>query len=207
MRKISKVFALIFTLCIALGALALSACGTVTYTVNLSCEDTLIYGGLTIQLKKDGAVVAEEKADSGSASFTLESGVYSVYLVEKKGCEGILQKYTYSIMELTEKSPTVKVKIVDKNLLYQGSQTISYQVKVQKPDGTPVPKVNVQLCGGPTYVCNFSVTDENGVAKFDLPAGEYEVHIEQKIDGFTFDNNQYKMDSMGGELTVSLTAA
>lgn len=212
-HRVYRILALVFSLCLVCGALAFSACGdgeggTVDYSVTLTCEDP-IYGGLIVQIKKeDGSLAAEKGAsmDGGTLTFTLEKGSYTVMLAEKKGFEGTLTEYVYSIATVTAEKPSVAINIVPVSQQYVGQEKIAYNVTVQKPDGTPVEGVSVQLCGGPTYVCNFAVTDENGVAAFELPAGSYEVHIEQKIEGFTFDNSQYKMGQEGGALTVTLTA-
>lgn len=209
MKKFIKsliVFAL--TLLVTAGIVALSACGSgkLKYTVNVECEDApLVLGGLEIQLKNsDGAVVAKADAAGGSASFELEKGEYTVILVEKAGFEGLIEDYVYAIKSISESSPTADIRLTPA----EGEETeeIEYNVTLVKPDGTPVPLVSVQLCGGPTGSCYSKRTDENGVAAFSLPAGEYEVHIEQKISGFTFDNNEYKMGSTGGNLTVLLKA-
>ena len=211
-KRIFKVFALIFSLCLVFGAMALSACGeengTVTYTITLSCEDQLIFNGLNVQIKDEsGNVTGEQAVKNGAASFTLEKGTYTVGLAEKAGFEHTLDYYIYNVVTVTADAPSATLALLPADAQYEGQEKIEYRVKVVKPDNTPVPNVMVQLCGGPMNVCNNATADADGVATFSLPAGDYDVHVESKLDGFTFDNTAYKMDSTGGELVVSFQAA
>lgn len=182
--------------------------GQMTYSVALSCEDTLILGALIVQIKaEDGTVVAEREASSDIMTFTLEKGTYTVNLAEIPGFEGTLLNYTYNIPTLTDKVNSAQIVLSPKT---ETSEAIEYKVIVKRPDGSTVGAgVNVQLCGGPSYVCNFATTDQNGVAVFSLVPGDYEVHIEpqSEIEGYTFDNTKYKMTSDGGELEVFLQQA
>lgn len=173
----------------------------VTYHVELTCEDTLIYGALNIRLTAlDGKIAAEQPA-AESVEFTIESGIYTVSLVEKAGFEGTLLSYEYNIPKLSGSSRSVRIELLPKS---ESAETIEYRVIVKYPDGTVASGISVQLCGGRSFVCNFGITDMFGVAEFKLEPGDYEVHIDQKIEGYTFDNSKYKMTSEGGELEVYL---
>ena len=115
MKKIYKLFAAVLSLCLAAGALALAACGEkdgkVTYNVSLSCTDTLIFGGLIVQIKgEDGALIEEKPAPDGSVSFTLEGAEYTVDLAEKAGFEGILQEYVYSVATLSAEKSSAQIE-------------------------------------------------------------------------------------------------
>lgn len=212
-KKIVKVFALLFSFCFALGALALSACGNdeggnVTYTVMVSCEESLILGGLNVQIKDEsGKVAGEQGIKNGAASFTLAKGTYSVGLTEKAGFEHALDYYIYNVVTVTADAPSVTLELLPAEAQYEGQEKIEYRIKVVLPDNTPVPDVMVQLCGGPMNVCNNATADKDGVATFSLPAGNYDIHVESMLDGYTFDNTQYKADSAGGEIVVRFKAA
>ena len=182
----------------------------ITYTVTANCEDALILGGVKVQLK-DGATVAGESTFSkGVASFSLPAATYSVDLVEMSGFEGLLAEYRWSWATVTPEAPNATITILSSTDDDGGdAEKVTYTLTVLYPDNTPVGGIMVQLCGGPTYMCNPRITDANGVAVFELAAGDYEVHI-AKADwpsGYTFDDTEYTMGSTGGSLTVKLHTA
>ena len=223
-KKIFHTLLLVLSLCLALGVFAFAACGEkddqggnggqdgqednkVTYTVTLSCEDSLILNGINVQIKNfDGTVVGEQGVKNGPVSFSLDKGTYTVDLAEKAGFEQMLDDYVYGIATVTAESPSATIEILPADSQYEDAEKIAYRVTVLKPDNTPYVGASVQLCGGPLNVCNNGTTDESGVATFSLPAGDYDVHI-RGIDGYTFDETNCKMGSTGGELTVTLQAA
>lgn len=212
MKKIYRAFALLLSLCAAIGVFALSACGdekdeTATYTVTLTCENALVFGGLNVRMTAEDGTVAAEKSAAATVTFSLKKGTYKADLSFKKGFdETLLENYTYAPATLTAEKLSATIAIVPAE---EAPKTIAYTVKVLKPDGTPAADVGVQLCGGPenAYACHDGKTDASGVASFELPAGNYDVHIDAPPTGFAFNNNAYKMTDKGGTLEVSLTAA
>lgn len=212
MKKAYKLLMLLLTVCLLTGALALAACGdkdkNVTYTIEVQCEDTVIFGGLSVRLKKENGETAEEKSvpRDGKVTFSLESGTYTADLTAKPGFESIFEDYYYTMATVTADRPAATIEVLPTDA--QGAETIGYSVKVLLPDGSPAAALRIQLCGGPSsaYACHEGVTDENGVASFSLPAGNYDVHIDAPPAGSAFDNNAYKMTAEGGSLTVTLTA-
>lgn len=215
LKLIRRLSVLAVALCLALGITALAACEddpgdeNVTYTVTVTCADnTSLLNALTVQLKTaDGAVVAESRLSGGTATFTAEAGTYTIALVEIAGFEGTLVEwgFIYPIVTVTKDSPSATIDIVRPD--YGGQETVTYLVTVLYPDGTPAANISVQLCGGPSYVCNPSRTDESGVAAFEIPAYDYEVHIDQKVEGFQFDNTKYTATESTLEITVYFDAA
>lgn len=208
-KKLFRALALFMTLCAAVGLFALSACGdgSVSYTVTLHCEEnSTISNGLIVQLKGEDGSVAEASPKNGVATFSLASGSYTVGLKCKAGFEDLLNGYSYEVLTLTAEKPSATLEIVPDDA---DAERVVYSVKVEKPDGTAVAGLEVQLCGGAgdAYACHQAATDASGVASFELPAGSYDIHIDNPPAGFRFDNNAYKMTAEGGSLTVTLTAA
>ena len=212
MKKICRVFALLLSLCAAIGLFSLTACGeekdgTATYTVTVTCENTLLLGGLNVRMTAEDGTVAAESPAAATVTFSLKKGTYKADLSFRKGFdETLLENYTYTPATLTAEKLTATLAIVPAE---EAPAEIAYTVKVLKPDGTAAANVGVQLCGGPenAYACHDGKPDASGVATFNLLAGNYDVHIDEPPTGFTFDNNAYKMTDTGGTLEVSLTVA
>lgn len=214
MRNFLKKFAAFFVaVCTVLSLCALAACGeegdpnggatTQTYTVTVSCEENpLLLSGVKVRLVSESGVAGESALTNGKASFTLEKGKYTVELIEV--IDDILSDYVYAQTEVTESAPSATIEILPKE---ETGETVEYRVTVLKPDESPVGELAVQLCGGPKGLCWTARTDAQGVATFNLEAGEYEVHINILPDGYKFDNNEHKMTAEGGALTVHLTVA
>ena len=215
MKLFRKIATVLFVLCLSLGIWAIAACtdkgetdgdGKVTYKITVTCEEPLYLFGISVEMKdSDGATVDTKGLTNGVASFKLDKGNYTAYIIEDEGFEGMLadNNYVYGIGTVTADKHTATINIVTDD---SGESTtkISYKVTVAMPDGTPVPDVSVQLCGGPNGLCNTKMTNAQGVAEFELAAGDYEVHIMANYHpaGHTFDNTEYTMDENGGEITV-----
>ncbi len=208
-----KFSAILLAVCTAAALFAIAACGEnsdngeknedgkVTYTVTVTCEDNpILLTGVKARLSKaDGTVAAESELTDGKATFELDKGSYTVDLVER--IADMLSEYVYAQKTVTESTPSVTIEILP---AAETGETVSYTVTVMKPDNTPAAGITVQLCGGPKGMCNTARTNDAGIAVFEIAAGEYEVHITPP-EGFTFDNNQYKMTAEGGSLTVTLS--
>lgn len=182
----------------------------ITYTVTAECEDALILGGVKVQLKEGTAVAGESSFSKGVATFSLPSATYSVDLVEMSGFEGLLAEYRWSWATVTPEAPNATITILSAEDDDGGNtEKVTYTLTVLLPDNTPVSDIMVQLCGGPSNMCNPRITDASGVAVFELAAGDYEVHIAEADwpSGYTFDDTEYTMGAEGGSLTVYLHAA
>ena len=214
------------TLAIAMAlSLGLAACNTtddppvtddppqdptnVTYTITADCEDALILGGVKVQLKTGTTVAGESTFKSGVASFSLPAATYSVDIVEKENFEGLLFNYRWSMVTVTADSPNATMTIVSAADDDDDAEKVTYTLTLLYPDDTPAGDVMVQLCGGPSGMCNPKKTNASGVAVFELAAGTYEVHIAASDcpSGYTFDDTKYKMSAEGGTLTVYFDAA
>lgn len=208
MKFLKKMTGILVLLVCALGLL--TACtenkptdtGNVTYTIEVVCEDTNILGGLEVQLvNTSGAPAASAPIVNGKATFLLPAATYTVNIVTAPGFEGFLDGYVFNIEMVTATTKSATVTITPEG---EPSDKVSYTVTVLLPDGTPVNDIYAQLCGGPLNVCIRRKTNENGVAQFELDAGNYEVHIDETDwpNGYTFDDTKYTMDAKGGEITV-----
>lgn len=211
MKIFKRILTIGLALCTLFSLIALTACGDdttdkkTTYTVTVTCENPLTLNGVKVQLKAaDGTVAGESNLSNGVANIELDAGTYTVVLAER--LSGVLADYTYDSKTVTAENPSVTVALVSK---MENAEKIDYTVTATLPDGTPVADITVQLCGGPVYVCNTATTNSSGVAVFNVPAGDYEVHIEEIEwpDGYTFDDNKYKMDENGGSITVKFDVA
>ena len=214
MKSLSRFISLCAAVLCALGLFA--ACNNdrqpepVHYTVTVVCEDELILSGLEVELyTEDGSLAARSPIADGKAQFSLPAAIYTVRVAPMSGFETILDGYTVSsaVVTATTSAATVTISYSEGG----DDETVLYKVTVTLPDGSPVADIQIQLCGGPSNACYPSLvpTDENGTVTLSLPAGIYEVHIEQPFwpENYTFDNDQYTMSESGGELTVSFTPA
>lgn len=77
-----------------------------------------------------------------------------------------------------------------------------YQVKVVDPRGEPVPDVMVQFCS--ETECVLEKTDAEGVAVFDMPAGEYTIHLLKVPDGYAEDDTEYPAPAAPETVTLTL---
>lgn len=178
----------------------------ITYTIELSCTwSSSLYRGFMAELKRADGSVADtaEFGNGGRAELTLEPDTYSVSIVEKDEFKGQLGNYQYAQKTVTKDSPSVKIELTRPDA---NEETVEYRVTVLDKDGNPVAGLLIQLCGGPKGMCNPARTDDNGVATLNLPAGEYEVHIDAPPQGNKLDGIP-KTSESGGELTVRLSAA
>ena len=64
-----------------------------------------------------------------------------------------------------------------------------YQIKTVDPDGNPVQGVMVQFCSDDQ--CLMGKTGEDGIAAFDMPAGNYTVHLLKVPAGYEKDTTEY----------------
>ena len=221
MKKMLKVFAAFAALvCLLLSFGALAACGDnkngtgngenkVTYSVTVtSSYDETIFGaefGIAVQIKDaDGNVVAEKPIQKEAMTFSLPAATYTVSLKDPQTALTLLN-LVYTEATLTDSSRSATIAVIPES---EAAPKIDYYVTLQYPDGTPAANVTMELCGGANgaFSCSSAVTNAQGVATFQLQAGDYDVHVQKCPAGYTFNNDQYKMHSEGGKLTVKLIA-
>lgn len=214
MKKIWKVFAAFAALvCLVLSFGALAACGgetgnngSVNYTVTVTCSEDIIYDstyGITVQLKDEsGNVAAEKPVQKGAMTFSLPAATYTVSLKDPQTILTIFS-LVYNEATLTDNSRSATIAVIPES---EAAPKIAYSVTLQYPDGSPAANVTVQLCGGANGACFPAKTNAQGVATFELEAGDYDVHVQNCPAGYTFNDNQYKMNSEGGNITVKLIA-
>lgn len=229
MNKFIKItFSLLATVCVAVCAALFAACGDkntpdpdneqggkTTYSITVTCDDTLVLSIIKVQLKSsDGKLAGESvlttsgaSATSGKAEFKLDSGSYTVNL-EPTIKSDILNQYVFNMPEVTAANPSASVELKPIDSV-DVTNTVTYTLTLLNPDGTPAADTHVQLCGGPSGSCYPGKTNAEGVAVFNLPAGVYEVHVPSIYipSGYTFDDSAYKTGENGGEITVSFKNA
>lgn len=81
---------------------------------------------------------------------------------------------------------------------------ITYTVTVVDEGGNPVSGAMVQLCDDKG--CNPKITDENGVATYDLVESEYHAIFSQTPEGYAEDTTEYYFEDGSYELTITLKA-
>ena len=222
-KLFKKVFLLGLLLCLALGICGIAvACAdespseipsnddethTVTYTVTVTCDDAVILSIVKVQLKsEDGTSATEAKRlTKGSVSFELEGGAYTVEITDAAG-------YEYAATTLTAENPTATVALVPEGTLSDGGsvETVTYTVTVTLPDDTPVTDLMVQLSAtapsGEGNGTHSAMTNSAGIATFSLPAGTYEVHIDENQTTYpalyTFNNAKYTVSATALDITV-----
>ena len=81
-----------------------------------------------------------------------------------------------------------------------------YTVTVLDEAGSPIAGAMVQLCKD---ACVPGVTDENGVAKFNLPEDSYKVSFLMLPAGYTYagEEQEFYFEDGSMELTITLKAA
>lgn len=80
-------------------------------------------------------------------------------------------------------------------------EVVTYSVIVTDENG-PVAEVAVQCCNDTT--CRFGETDENGVATFEIPVGEFHVQVLEVPDGYEEDDTLYYPTEGSGEIKIQL---
>ncbi len=77
-----------------------------------------------------------------------------------------------------------------------------YTISVKDENG-PVKDVVIQFCDSDT--CRVGVTDAEGVAQFEAPAGkQYDVHILKVPDGYEADSTVYQTETTYGQMDLTL---
>jgi len=77
-----------------------------------------------------------------------------------------------------------------------------YTVTVLDEAGNPVPGAMVQLC---SQICAPGVTDEKGVAQFQLPRDDYKVSFLVLPEGYVNDVQEFYFEEGSSALTITLT--
>ena len=81
--------------------------------------------------------------------------------------------------------------------------TKGYRVVVKNPAGVAVKGVTVQFCSDGE--CTVEQTDENGMAGFAYPDGDYKVHILKVPEGYAEDEKEYTAPKTAGEMEIILS--
>ena len=77
-----------------------------------------------------------------------------------------------------------------------------YTVTVLDEEGRPVSGAMVQLC---SQICAPGVTDEKGVAGFQLPRDDYKVSFLVLPEGYVNDVQEFYFEEGSSALTITLT--
>lgn len=81
-----------------------------------------------------------------------------------------------------------------------GKQT--YTITLVDTEGNPIANTMVQLC---SESCVPSVTDENGVATFNLPEADYYASVSMMPEGYTYEADAEKFYFEDGSFDVTIT--
>ena len=161
---------------------------TVTYTVTVTDENGAPVAGATVDIyaavAKKGTATTNQ---NGVATLTVDKGVYTSVKVSKIG-------YEAGESAIASGSTSVAVQLVTDN-------TVTYKVTVLEWPTDPIVGANVQLCVGD--LCRLPVvTDENGVATFQLERADYTVKIVH-LTGYEIEP-YYNFEEGQTELTITL---
>ena len=77
-----------------------------------------------------------------------------------------------------------------------------YHVVVRNEEGEPVPGAFVQFCS--ETQCMMEKTDSDGVAAFNVGAGQYTIHILRVPEGYERDGTEYEAPAEPGEVFIVL---
>lgn len=77
-----------------------------------------------------------------------------------------------------------------------------YRIRVVSDDLQPVEGATVQFCSDEN--CKMGVTGSDGIATFDDPPGEYEVHVLKVPEGFDEDTSVYRTDDQHSDMVITL---
>ena len=84
-------------------------------------------------------------------------------------------------------------------------ETAVYRVSVLTKAGEPVAGALVQLCSD---ICVPGMTDEKGIAEFELPADDYKVSILSVPEGYTSEGEEaFSFENGSREVTILLQKA
>lgn len=79
---------------------------------------------------------------------------------------------------------------------------VTYTVTLVDTEGNPFANTMVQLC---LESCFPSVTDENGVATFNLPEADYYASVSVMPEGYAYDSDAEKFYFENGSFDVTIT--
>ncbi len=104
-------------------------------------------------------------------------------------------KETQSVEESTKAEESTEAQIQ--------STKVKYTVTVVDVDGNPINKAMVQLCKDS---CVPAVTNESGVAEFELDEADYKVSIITMPEGYAYntDETEFYFESGSKEMTIVL---
>lgn len=77
-----------------------------------------------------------------------------------------------------------------------------YKVVVYDEDRNPLADVYVQFCSD--NACKYEVTDENGTAVFNEPAGTYTIHVADVPEGFEETDEEFEAPETPGTVEITL---
>ncbi len=126
-KTIKTLLVAVMVVCLAVSAIALVACKdkTVTYTVNVTCNDTAALNNVKVQIKKaDGTLVKEATPIDGKATFDLEGADYTATLT------GVAEGYEFADGKLTADAPSCTITVTKKQTEPTG---YTYTVNVTYP--------------------------------------------------------------------------
>jgi hypothetical protein len=153
------------------------------YLVELVNNDRTVCNPCNLMLFTDGVVLGEMYIFDSYE----EADVYAAWLGDQVGLK--LKTVPWDDSMVMEAAP-------------EGDGT--YTVTYMDQNGDPVPGVMCQVCDEST--CQVFVSDENGVCRFTLPAGHYEIHTLSVPAGYEGDTETVtEAPANGGELSFTLT--
>ena len=85
------------------------------------------------------------------------------------------------------------------------SSATEYRVICINEAGLPVAECMVQFCSDDT--CMMQKTDENGIAAFQVPPGDYTVHLLKPPAGYAKDSTEYIAPGFYGDIIIRVAAA
>ncbi len=109
-----------------------------------------------------------------------------------------VDEYKQRFDELLAGDETTRVK---RSNTYSNSENC-YRIRVISNDLQPVEGATVQFCSDEN--CKMGVTGSDGIATFDDPPGEYEVHVLKVPEGFDEDTSVYRTDDQHSDMVITL---
>ena len=200
-KTCKKILTSVFlALCMVVCLFAIAACDntsdtTVIYTITVQTDATTPASGVTVKIRKGGAVYSENTDEEGKATFELVPDDYDVELSK------IPAHYNVPA------STSLKLSSERRNITVTLEKNFGYTVKLVNPDGTPfyLEGVTVGICTLDGNCLTPVALGEDGVAIIDADASNYHVQIlGLPKDQYTYDHdiNDYYT---GEEFTATKT--
>lgn len=185
--------------------LATKDCAIVGLCGDVVDDDSLEFANMLLNQNDYEAYLNIRPFDGWEKIFVNKGDWPTSFFVNRKGdivsdpiSGAAVDEYKQRFDELLAGEETTRVK---RSNTYSNSENC-YRIRVVSNDLQPIEGATVQFCSDDN--CKMGVTGSDGIAAFDNPPGEYEVHVLKVPDGYDQDTSVYRTDDQHSDMVIIL---